>query len=445
MKLEEMRRNVRYAVGMYEPEELPIVDQKINEGILDVLRRTGCSVICFDADTPEADRLQLGPIMRALHVVRNGVRLERVAFPSLSRYPQGYSQVGDILIFGTAFAADEKLQIYGIPRPPPLSSPDDRLEDENFGGIQVEFQDAVELYAMAELADLASDQSTNRGANYRIQYEGQEGRSGRLAEIRREVNKMSGLTLGKATLDYRVTQVSKTLPLMKGWKGMGPDKPRDSMPENMVWRMEDLVPEDQGSKLETRQGWVTHVTSPLDGYVTAQQWVNTLGGNHHLAATNKTLYNLDVPATPRVVATMGTSGASGALWPMATLYEYVLVPRTGDQLPVVLRYAGARGDGDHTRLDAEGQGRNHLAVTLRARQHASPAELRLLPLARVGSGPDHHPDLGSPRLLGDERRRDGPRRHAQLAAPLPRGDGRAPARHQAPGREHRDPTCGWSR
>ena len=47
---------------------------------------------------------------------------------------------------------------------------------------------------MSELADLASDESTNRGANYRIQYEGQEGREGRLAEIRREVNKMSGLT-----------------------------------------------------------------------------------------------------------------------------------------------------------------------------------------------------------------------------------------------------------
>ena len=206
MTLEEMRRNIRYGLGLMEPEELPIVDSKINEGVLDVLRRTGCSVLCFDADTPEADRLQLGPIMRALHVVRNGVTLERVTFPSLSRYPKAYSQVGDILIFGTPFAADEKLQIYGVPRPSPLVLPDDSLSDENFGGIPNEFQDAVELYAMSELADLASDASTNRGANYRIQYEGQEGRSGRLAEIRREVNKMSGLTLGKAQLDYQVTR-----------------------------------------------------------------------------------------------------------------------------------------------------------------------------------------------------------------------------------------------
>lgn len=203
MTLEEMRRNVRFGTGLREPEELPIVDQKINEGVKDVLRRTGCSVLCYDADTPEADRLQLGPIMRVLHVVRNGTRLERVTYPALGRYPQAYSQVGDILIFGTAFSADEKLQIYGVPRPSPLADPDDQIENEEFGGIPPEFQDAVELYAMSELADLSSDQSTNRGANYRIQYEGQEGRSGRLAEIRREVNKMSGLTLGQATLDYR--------------------------------------------------------------------------------------------------------------------------------------------------------------------------------------------------------------------------------------------------
>ena len=88
-----------------------------------------------------------------------------------------------------------------------------------------------------------------------------------------------------------------------------------------------------GSSLESRQGWTYHVTTPLDDFVTAQIWVNTLGGSHHLAATPKTLYNLDVPATPRVVAALGSSVASGALWPMATLYEYVLVPRTGRPAP----------------------------------------------------------------------------------------------------------------
>ena len=128
--------------------------------------------------------------------------------------------------------------------------------------------------------------------------------------------------------------MKKILPLMKDWKGMAPDNPRDRMSEAQVWRMEDYVPRILGSSLESRQGWTYHVSSPLNGYITAQQWVNTLGGTHHLAATNTTLYNLDNPVSPRVVSTVGTGPASGALWPMATMYEYVLIPRTGDLLPV---------------------------------------------------------------------------------------------------------------
>ena len=78
--LAEMRRNVRYALGLNEPEELPIIDQKINDGVRDVLRRTGCTVLCFDATTPDNEnRVTLAPgIMRVMHVTRNGVRLDRV-------------------------------------------------------------------------------------------------------------------------------------------------------------------------------------------------------------------------------------------------------------------------------------------------------------------------------------------------------------------------------
>jgi hypothetical protein len=129
--------------------------------------------------------------------------------------------------------------------------------------------------------------------------------------------------------------MKKTVRLFDEWRGMAPDNPRDRMSPNQVWRMEDLISRALGSSLESRQGWQYHVTSPLDGFVTAQIWANTLGGSHHLAATPNTLYNLDVPSAPRVVA-----ATPGALWPMSTLYEYVLVPRTGDQLPVIVRYAG---------------------------------------------------------------------------------------------------------
>jgi len=204
MTLAEMRRNVRYALGLNEPEELPIIDQKINDGVRDVLRRTGCTVLCFDATTPDNEnRVTLAPgIMRVMHVTRNGVRLDRVPYESLRS--GAFAQVGDVLIFNTAFSPDEKLQIWGVPGPTKLQQPTDALEAPAFGGIKVEWQDAVQLYALAELAGLSNDETSNRGSNYRMQYEGQTGREGRLAEIRRQVNKMSGVTVGKAQLEYRL-------------------------------------------------------------------------------------------------------------------------------------------------------------------------------------------------------------------------------------------------
>ena len=167
---------------------------------------------------------------------------------------------------------------------------------------------------------------------------------------------------------------------------MAPDNPRDAMPDDQVWRMEDYIPRALGSSLESRQGWTYHVTTPLDDYVTAQQWVNTLGGSHHLAATTEdALQPRRAAHRPAVVAALGSSVASGALWPMATLYEYVLVPRTGDQLPVVLRYAGGtevlvttHASTPKGKVAATWQSRFVLANT------RSQPELRLLPLARVG-------------------------------------------------------------
>jgi hypothetical protein len=130
--------------------------------------------------------------------------------------------------------------------------------------------------------------------------------------------------------------MKKTVKLFDDWRGMAPDNPRDRMSKNQTWRMEDYISRALGSSLESRQGWIYHVTSPLDAYVTAQIWINTLGGSHHLAATPNTLYNLDVPGTPRAV-----TAVPGALWPMTSLYEYILIPRIGDQLPVIIRYSGA--------------------------------------------------------------------------------------------------------
>ena len=130
--------------------------------------------------------------------------------------------------------------------------------------------------------------------------------------------------------------MKKLQKLMSEWKGMAPDNPRDRMSQNQVWLMQDYIPRLLGSSLESRQGWTYYGSStPMNGYVTSQFWLNTVGGNHHLACTPTTAYNLDALSTggsPRAIV------GAAALWPMTSLYEYILIPQTGNQLPIILQY-----------------------------------------------------------------------------------------------------------
>lgn len=127
----------------------------------------------------------------------------------------------------------------------------------------------------------------------------------------------------------------KTTKVFEDWKGMAPDNPRDKMTKQQVWLMRDLIPRVLGSSLEARNSWPYSTNGPLDGIVTAQQWVNTGGVQHYLAATDKTLYNLDSRNAPAIVG--GSNAIVGALNPMAALFEFVCVPRV-DQLPKFIQY-----------------------------------------------------------------------------------------------------------
>ena len=126
----------------------------------------------------------------------------------------------------------------------------------------------------------------------------------------------------------------KTTKLFDQWRGMAPDNSRDAMNRGEVWLMRDYIPRVLGSLLESRNPWLYYVNGPLNGPVRAQKWVSTLGLNHHLAVTPNTLYNLDVPGSPRVVTALGGYGEN----PMASLYEFVGIPRLSDQLPVFVKY-----------------------------------------------------------------------------------------------------------
>ena len=150
-----------------------------------------------------------------------------------------------------------------------------------------------------------------------------------------------------------------------------------------------LHPGALGSSLESRQGWTYHVTTPLDR-LRHRADLGQHAGRHAPsgAATTQTSTTSTFPATPtgRVADDL-----PGALWPMATLYEYVMVPRTGQQQfrSSSATQGASRSGCRNPRLDPEGEGGDDVAVPLRARQRAGqhghrPPAAALLPLAGVG-------------------------------------------------------------
>jgi hypothetical protein len=197
----EMKNNIRYAIGLREPEEQPYIEQAIHQGIIDVLRRTSCFVQCIIADVPDdKSRIEFaapGGVSKVLHILRGNIVLDRTTYPPL---PGCFAQAGQILFFADAFGVGEQLQMYAVPRPPAMTADTDKLEDEQWGGIPEEFQDAVENYACAKLASRSDDQTSQMGATYWIMYVGQDGMGGRISEIKRQINRMSGMTLGPARI-----------------------------------------------------------------------------------------------------------------------------------------------------------------------------------------------------------------------------------------------------
>ena len=80
-------------------------------------------------------------------------------------------------------------QVWAVLRPSPMDSDSADLGAEAYGAIPDEFQDAVELYANWHASDYSHETNSQRGERYRVLYEGQDGRGGRIFQIKQMVNK----------------------------------------------------------------------------------------------------------------------------------------------------------------------------------------------------------------------------------------------------------------
>lgn len=186
-------------------------DRRVNEGVVDVVLRTGCKV-SSDTITESAgtgDYELNAEILRVVGWDWTGVSAtlipERVTVDELlwrrnvpvdSSYPAtAYAFTGNLLMVYPIPAAADTITVYYVPRPATLSAGSDTPSE-----IPAEHHPAVELYALWKLGSMDDDQSSGQGERYRIQYEGQDGNGGMLARIRGQVN-LKGGRHGRAQLN----------------------------------------------------------------------------------------------------------------------------------------------------------------------------------------------------------------------------------------------------
>jgi hypothetical protein len=188
--------------------EVPLIERAIYRGTIDLLARTRCVARCVHLHYfAGEDTYTLDHGIISLIDVEDGLgrRLRRDQdgipwdYVGTIVYPSGYvspnSSLGftlirsDVLQLKPTPSEDGDLDVWAVLRPAQMVADTDDLGDEQFGAIPEEFQDAVELYTLWKMADYADNASSRKGEQYRVTYEGPDGRGGRIQQIKSLVNK----------------------------------------------------------------------------------------------------------------------------------------------------------------------------------------------------------------------------------------------------------------
>lgn len=191
MTKKEIRDRVIATIGLQDTaplDESALVDYWVYRGTLDLLSRTRCVARCINLQTTAGvGSYTLAPSILSLIDVNDG------ASPRVRRDDEsssGFTLIrSDLLQLHPAPSEAGTVQVWAVLRPAKMVDDTDDLGTETFGAIPIEMQDAIELYALWWAADYGHEAQTQRGERYRVLYEGQDMRQGRLAEIRRLVNK----------------------------------------------------------------------------------------------------------------------------------------------------------------------------------------------------------------------------------------------------------------
>jgi hypothetical protein len=179
-------------------------DRRVNEGVLDILRKTECYVTSatmtetsstgdYDLDTAilrVKGWLWAGTGSSSVPERVSPQEIERMRAASVAvvATPASYYAVAGanrLMVYPTPGASDV-VTIYYVPRPTAMTDGAHDPSDAPYGGIPEEFHPAIESYALAKLASMDDDDSSQQGMRYRAEYQQW------VKDIRREVNLKAG-------------------------------------------------------------------------------------------------------------------------------------------------------------------------------------------------------------------------------------------------------------
>lgn len=215
MNLSQFRTSISREIGLDNTAastEQGYMDEWVNRGVLDVLRKTRCyvkpdqmvlqannadyatsqsilEIVAFDL-TPASGAVGSGLKRVGLDEI---IERRRVAQVVMAPYMFAFTGTNLISFFPTPSAADTAT-IYYVPRPSTMSATGDDPSTSAFGNIPPEYHDAIELYAFNRAA---SYDDSAEAANYYQLYQR------RVREIRREVQRMGGTKLPKMRVASR--------------------------------------------------------------------------------------------------------------------------------------------------------------------------------------------------------------------------------------------------
>jgi hypothetical protein len=169
--------------------ELPLIQDLLYRGVIDLLSRTRCVARCVHLHTQaNVGTYTLDHSILSLVDVDDGAT--RRARRDQGDWSGTFTLIrSDVLRLNPAPTTGGEVDVWAVLRPQKMALDTDSPGDENYGAIPEEFQDAIELYTLWRAADYSDDGSSQVGERYRVLYEGSDGSGGRLREIRRMVNK----------------------------------------------------------------------------------------------------------------------------------------------------------------------------------------------------------------------------------------------------------------